>query len=221
MSGARPRRPISLYADHIATHYDVLGIAHDAPPERVRSAYRDLARMVHPDHRSAAAADPVADSMDGEMAEVNEAYRVLSDPERRFRYDRSLRHDHPPEPQQDMVDLDTERDFTPPPPSRLMPAGPARMPWKMMIVAAVIGSAVILGASVFNDPPGTEAPDGILRIGSCVEIQANTDVREIACTNTGDDVVIELFLPLGATCPGSLGAFRDRLGLGTACIEMG
>lgn len=91
----------------------------------------------------------------------------------------------------------------------------------MMLVAAVVGSAVILGSSVFNESPGTEAPDGILRIGSCVEIQPDTDVREVACTNTGDDVVIELFLPLGATCPGGLGAFRDRLGLGTACIEIG
>lgn len=197
----------------IATHYEVLGIAPDAPPEHVRAAYRERARIVHPDRRGA---DPNA----GAMSDVNEAYRVLSDPGRRMIYDRSLRLGDAIPPASE-YEVDFEHDLRVAPPSRLMPAGPARIPWRLMLIAAVVGSAVILTASFFTDPPGTEPPDGILRIGSCVEIEANNDVREVACTNSDADVVIELFLPMGATCPGGLGAFRDRLGLGTACIELG
>jgi molecular chaperone DnaJ len=180
----------------------------------VRAAYRERARIVHPDRRGA---DPNV----GAMSDVNEAYRVLSDPGRRMIYDRSLRRGDASSEAAPEQEVDFDCDLRVPPPSRLMPAGPARIPWRLMLIAAVVGSAVILTASFFTDPPGTEPPDGILRIGSCVEIQANTDVREVACTNTDDDVVVELFLPMGATCPGGLGAFRDRLGLGTACIELG
>jgi molecular chaperone DnaJ len=180
----------------------------------VRAAYRERARIVHPDRRGV---DPKA----GAMSDVNEAYRVLSDPGRRMLYDRSLRRgDVLPEAAAEH-EVDFEHDLRVAQPSRLIPAGPARIPWRMMLIAAVVGSAVILAASIFTDPPGTEPPDGILRIGSCVEIEANADVREVACTNTDTDVVVELFLPMGATCPGGLGAFRDRLGLGTACIELG
>jgi hypothetical protein len=155
------------------------------------------------------------------MSDVNEAYRVLGDPGRRLQYDRSLRRDTAAPTTAPDEQVDFEHHLPVAAPSRLMPAGPARIPWKFMLIAAIVGSAVILAASIFTDPPGTEPPDGILRIGSCVEIEANTDVREVACTNSDADIVVELFVPMGATCPGSLGAFRDRLGLGTACIELG
>ena len=158
------------------------------------------------------------------MASVNEAYRVLGDPARRFDYDRSLRNTGsavgPPRRRpSDAPDVDH---VVVPPilPSRLIPAGPARVPWKMMALVAAVGSAVVLIAAAFNDPPSTEPPDGILRTGSCVAIEENFDVREVACTGT-DDIVVELVLPTDATCPSGLGAFRDRLGLGTVCIEMG
>lgn len=78
---------------------------------------------------------------------------------------------------------------------------------------------MILVASLFNDPPSEEVPDGILRTGSCVAMESNGDVREIAC-NGVDDIVVEYLIPTDASCPGGLGAFRDRLGLGTVCIEM-
>ena len=117
--------------------------------------------------------------------------------------------------------MEDEADRPPPPvaPSRLIPAGPARVPWKSMAVMAVVGSAVILFAASFNDSPSTEAPDGILRVGSCVEVEQNFDVREIACTGA-DDLVVDLVLPTDATCPSGLGQFRDRLGLGAVCIEL-
>jgi molecular chaperone DnaJ len=163
----------------------------------------------------------VAVGPDDAMVAVNEAYRVLSDPSRRFEYDRSIRlhGSSAASPPSRQVDHEHVAVAEPAAPSRLIPAGPARVPWKMMAVAAVVGSALILFAAAFNDPPGTEVPDGILRVGSCVIVEENFDVREVGCTGT-DDLVVDLVLPTDATCPVGLGAFRDRLGLGTVCIEL-
>jgi molecular chaperone DnaJ len=167
------------------------------------------------------------------MPAVNEAYRVLGDPGRRAIYDRSLRAGRV-----GSAATSSHRSATrspgdgearpgggPVPDSPrstvLSPSGPARVPWKLMAVAAVVGSvAVVVGAS-FDDPPSEEPPDGILRAGSCVEIEANGDAREIACTGGDADIVVELVLPTGAPCPRDLLAHRDRLGLGTACIVPG
>ncbi len=156
------------------------------------------------------------------MPALNEAYHVLSDPGRRAIYDRSLEQ-RPGAVVTD--DWSSGPDDVEEPPivrreTRLLPAGPARVPWKLMLITAVVGSVAVLVGAAFNDPPSQETPDGILRTGSCVEIEANGDAREIACTATDVDVVVELLLPTGAECPAGLAAHRDRLGLGTACIAV-
>jgi molecular chaperone DnaJ len=196
----------------IATHYETLGVDPSAPAERIRAAYRERARLHHPD-RASGPADA--------MADLNEAYRVLSDPVRRFEYDRSIgAHGSAAGPARRGADPVDVVDRPPPPvaPSRLIPAGPARVPWKLMAVMAVVGSAVILFAATFNDPPSTEVPDGILRVGSCVEVEPNFAVREVACTGA-DDLVVDLVLPTDATCPTGRSQYRDRLSSATVCIE--
>ena len=62
-------------------YYEVLGVARGAPDAEVKRAFRGLARELHPD---------VSDAPDAErrFREVAEAYKVLSDPERREVYDR-------------------------------------------------------------------------------------------------------------------------------------
>jgi DnaJ-class molecular chaperone len=62
-------------------HYSLLGVARDASPSTIRSAYRRLAREHHPDKNPG---DPGAERRFQALAE---AYAVLSDPERRRRYD--------------------------------------------------------------------------------------------------------------------------------------
>src|SRR5262245_58727967 len=61
-------------------YYQALGVPRDAPVEDIKKAYRKLARKYHPD---------VSKEKDAEarMKEVNEAYTVLSDPEKRAAYD--------------------------------------------------------------------------------------------------------------------------------------
>jgi curved DNA-binding protein len=62
-------------------YYEVLGVSRDADPDEIRRAYRKLARRYHPDVNS----DHDAEER---FKEVGEAYDVLSDPEKRERYDR-------------------------------------------------------------------------------------------------------------------------------------
>ncbi len=61
--------------------YDVLGLPHDAAPEAVRRAYKRIALRWHPDRNPG---DPAAEV---KFKEAAEAYRVLSDPDRRRAYD--------------------------------------------------------------------------------------------------------------------------------------
>src|SRR3569833_2098073 len=60
--------------------YDVLGLPTDADAEEIRSAYRRLARIYHPDLNH----DPMAPTY---MRRINEAYQVLSNPSKRAAYD--------------------------------------------------------------------------------------------------------------------------------------
>jgi curved DNA-binding protein len=62
-------------------YYETLGVPRDASNEDIRRAYRRLAREHHPDVNK----DPGAEDR---FKEVSEAHAVLSDPEKRARYDR-------------------------------------------------------------------------------------------------------------------------------------
>lgn len=64
--------------------YEELGVARDASRDEIAAAYRARAKALHPDTRPAE-----ADATD-RFARVGAAYRVLSDPDARARYDASL-----------------------------------------------------------------------------------------------------------------------------------
>ncbi len=62
-------------------YYQVLNVGQSASPEEIKQAYRRQARRYHPDVNS----EPDAEER---FKEVNQAYEVLSDPEKRAMYDR-------------------------------------------------------------------------------------------------------------------------------------
>ena len=61
-------------------YYKILGVSKEAKKEDITKAYRRLARQHHPDLNKGADAER-------RFKEINEAYQVLSDPEKRQRYD--------------------------------------------------------------------------------------------------------------------------------------
>jgi curved DNA-binding protein len=63
-------------------YYKTLGVSREAGPDDIKKAFRKLAREHHPD----VAADKTA--AEARFKEINEAYEVLSDPEKRAKYDR-------------------------------------------------------------------------------------------------------------------------------------
>lgn len=70
------------------SHYDTLRVDRGASTEHVRTAYRRLAQAFHPDkHQGKPAAAAV-------MAQINQAYEVLSDPAQRSAYDERLALEH-------------------------------------------------------------------------------------------------------------------------------
>src|SRR5512136_513838 len=61
-------------------YYDILGVPRNADEKEVKKAYRNLARKYHPDVCKEAGAEE-------KFKQINEAYSVLSDAEKRAQYD--------------------------------------------------------------------------------------------------------------------------------------
>ena len=61
-------------------YYEILGVARGASDDEVKKAFRKLAQQWHPDVNTSSGADE-------RFKEINEAYQVLSDPQRRQAYD--------------------------------------------------------------------------------------------------------------------------------------
>lgn len=62
-------------------YYEILGVSRNASQEEIKRAFRQLAKKYHPD------ANPGDKDAEAKFKEINEAYEVLSDPEKRANYD--------------------------------------------------------------------------------------------------------------------------------------
>jgi len=71
--------------NNLTNYYDVLGVPNDATQEEIKKKFRELAKKTHP--------DKTKEDSEEAMTELNKAYEVLSDKERRESYDRYLKVD--------------------------------------------------------------------------------------------------------------------------------
>ena len=94
-------------------YYEVLGVPRTAPADEIKRVYRQLARKHHPDLQ------PPADRAKASerFKEINEAYEVLSDPDKRAKYDALG------------ADWKSGMDFTPPPGAGARRGAPSDAGW--------------------------------------------------------------------------------------------
>ncbi|TVQ06225.1 MAG: J domain-containing protein [Leptolyngbya sp. DLM2.Bin27] len=67
------------------THYDQLGVKPTASPQQIRRAFRDLSKLYHPDTTDLPAAEATE-----KFQQLNDAYAILSSPDRRWTYDQQV-----------------------------------------------------------------------------------------------------------------------------------
>ena len=192
-------------------HYQRLGVSPTATPEEIRTAYRNLARVHHPDKHEGKTSI--------QMLEINEAWRVLSDPVLRYKYDADLRA-HRNEVDESEVQQRRERLQNFAVDAERRRYSPAKFPWRFVVAVIVLGTILILVLGAFSKP-GEPAPiDNVLRVGSCVAInEFQQEAYEVSCAEAHAGVVQQI-IPFDAVCSYPLVAYRDRQGMGQTCVAL-
>ncbi len=71
--------------DELPNYYEILEIPRDATQREIKKKFRELAKKTHP--------DKTKEDSEEEMVELNKAYEILSDEEKREKYDKYLKVD--------------------------------------------------------------------------------------------------------------------------------
>ncbi len=69
--------------DELPNYYEILKVSKNATQEEIKNTFRELAKKTHP--------DKTKEDSEKKMAELNKAYEILSDKQRREKYDKYLK----------------------------------------------------------------------------------------------------------------------------------
>lgn len=182
------------------THYQVLGVSAEASTDEIRRAYRARMRAVHPD------VNANTTDKSQQITEINLAWKTLSSSQLRRAYDSSVLTTSYSSNNRDTRKTETFVTYS-----------PARFPWRAMVIASVIGAALVLVAHAFTSPGVPRPIDQLLSSGSCVNIDSSLSAVEVDCSEP-HDAVVEQLIAIDRTCPLEMGQFSDRQGMGVVCV---
>ncbi len=149
------------------------------------------------------------------MAEINEAWRVLGDPDRRRAYDQmqdlfaALLNATTTAPVTG-VDQNGPDDDSPPG-FALADSGPAtrrRFRWRSVLAIEMLTVGAVLTVPLLSTS-ARSTPDPTLRHGDCIVLDADLRPTEVSCS-LQHDAVIELLVPFGTSCPEPTLPYRNR-----------
>jgi molecular chaperone DnaJ len=172
-----------------------------------------MVRKFHPDADGLETAEYSA-----AFAAVTVAWEVLGDPARRREYDESLivRDEKNSECNFKRANIDDlVEDHEPEFPQVIVRAN---FPWKFMLVSVVVGVILVLFLHSSATTEDLQRPDSLIQGGSCVIIDPTEAVYEVSCDAPNDGVVRQL-IGFDKTCPSDTFGYRDRQGMGIACLE--
>jgi curved DNA-binding protein CbpA len=159
------------------------------------------------------------------MARVNDAWRVLSDPDARRAYDASLRTAaaQPVAAVDAVADGDGQGDDVAEDAEEVEAAWRRRrwpLPWSWTAVLAALVVIFVFTAYALGPGQGDGDVDGVLRSGSCVRLDLQSLAFEVRCDGPHYGVV-ERLAPFDARCPASTEGHPDQGGQGLVCVTPG
>ena len=160
------------------------------------------------------------------LAAVSQAWSVLGNTTSRRLYDESLsaksKYRQAPNPKKSKVnenfddfadDFIDETDFEAP---RVIVR--AKGPWRFLLSLVAVGALLILILHSTSSPSIQQGPDSLIQSGSCVAFDSSQAVYEVSCDGPHDGVVRQL-IGFDRTCSSDTFGYRDRQGMGIACLE--
>jgi hypothetical protein len=210
------RRDSELHdGSHVVTHYDTLGVTRDGTDAELRTAYRTRARQLHPDLRGNRTPEERIDD-ERAMQRLNDAWHVLSDPDRRRHYDRSL----------DELRI-TVRDVGPatdkPPVYVEELTGPGRAVPAVALLGAVLACTTVVAFVFLHDTSDQTPIKGMNAVttGDCVTVRGG-HVSEIVPCDSPNDGQVASEIPRGQPCAATQRLVDGPIGGSTfVCLDTG
>lgn len=153
------------------------------------------------------------------MARLNEAYRVLGDPARRAVYDAAVREAAVGSAAGGAGVAQSAAPVIRAVPRPPTDDRPVRFPWRFCLVLASLGAGVVLVIAALASQAPPKPIDHVLEPGSCVVlIETDRSAGEVPCDDFATFRVSRM-VAFGSACPAGTQGYRDRNGVGTACVE--